>query len=740
MNLKPSMKKTLLAQALLVITSSSYAFELLEEVVVTAQKREQNLQDVGVSVTVFTGDAMKELGMTDSINVAAQTPGLSFGSTGGLNNILNIRGVSQNDFATHQESPVTVYVDEGYISFTSAQLFTNLDLDRVEVLRGPQGTLFGRNSTGGLLHFVTRKPSLEETGGNLSIEAGEDGLIRTEAGFGGPLSDTVAARIAASYAKNDDYMDNIGTGPDVGAAEEWTVRGTLVMQPTNELAAILSLSAYEDENDSSGWGAEPAALDPATGLTIDVDGDVPGAPRTGPETFAGNHTPHFKSEATSANLKIEYDVGDVTFTSVTTFLNHEAQHIEDSDGYSDLFGLGDLGQIFIVGTQDNEQLTQEFRLDGAFDDGGTWVAGVYYLDREATGTNDINYGALLDDALLGAGAVTSDAIDYNEVYNGFSEYSQDTRSWAVFAQVEVSLTDTLALTIGGRHTDDKLDYEYAPVDFIDGVTFGDAFGPLWVAPVSEREREENGFSGKIQLDWTPSNDMLIYAGISQGLKGGGWNYPYVEGGAGAIREFENEVLTSYEVGIKSTLADGLRLNGAAYYYDYKDYQGFQLEGLSLFVVNADAESQGMELELVATPAEGLNVLLGVAYMETEIVSGTDKGNEMPFSPELSANLLIRKGWVLDNGGEFAVQLDANWSDDQEMDTLNSPGVLIEDKYTVNARISYTTADENMTFALMGKNITDEENVMFGVPVGVLGYNQVIWEKPRWISAEVTYNF
>lgn len=231
----------LLVAAIAIAGTGNLQASVIEEIVVTAQKREQNLQDVGVSVTAFTGDAMKELGMTESAGVAAQTPGLSYSSTGGLNTVFNIRGVSQNDFTVHQESPVTTYVDEGYISFTSAMMFANLDMERVEVLRGPQGTLFGRNATGGLLHFVTRKPSLEETEGNATVSLGENGLFGVDGGFGGPLSDTVAGRLAFSHTENDNYIDNLGTAADAGAAEEWAVRGTLLVQLTEDLLSLIHI-------------------------------------------------------------------------------------------------------------------------------------------------------------------------------------------------------------------------------------------------------------------------------------------------------------------------------------------------------------------------------------------------------------------------------------------------------------------------------------------------------------------
>lgn len=709
-------KNTLLSIAISMTVCSTAVASVIDEIVVTAQKREQNMQDVGVSVTAFTGDAMQELGMVESTNVAAQTPGLSYGGTGGLNTILNIRGVSQNDFALHQETPVTVYMDEGYISFPSAQLFTTLDLERVEVLRGPQGTLFGRNATGGLLHFVTKKPSFEAVESNVTLKVGEHGLAAVQGGIGGPISDTVAGRLAVNYSENDTYIDNATVdGLDAGDNDEWSARGTLLWQPTNDLAVTLGVTAYENER-SINYGYLPSSVN-AEGLTI-ATGPVTDSTETVVDQPGG-----WESDATHVNLNVQYDIGEVTLTSITTYLDHYGAHFEDSDVQTDPFALGDNG-IRIWSAQDNEQITQEFRLNGEFDNGGTWVTGLFYMDREQFGLQRIDWGTLFDDPDLGVNPGL-----YNDTYRSDSDILAVTESWAVFAQVEVPVTDTLALTLGARHTQDELEFDFDTRDFITGIEIAELN--------SANESDEKDWSGKVQLDWDVAEGTLVYAGISRGTKGGGYNSPYIEGALlGEVNKFDGEVLTSYEVGVKSDFDNGWRLNASAFYYDYQDYQGFVFENLVSTLVNYDAESQGLELELVANPAEGLDVLVGLSYLDAEI----ENGNTMPFSPEFSVNALVRQSWNLSNGAAVAAQLDANWSDEQEMDPINSPGVTIDAKHTINARLSYTNPEDSMTIALMAHNLTDEENVSFFVPVGVLGYSQVLFEKPRWVSLEASFRF
>ena len=719
---------TLIAVASVTLPIQAGASALMEEIVVTAQKREQNLQDVGAAVTAFSGDAMRELGMTESIDVAAQVPGLSMSTTGGLNNILNIRGVSQNDFSTHQEMPITVYMDEGYISYTSAIRFTSLDMERVEVLRGPQGTLFGRNATGGLLHFVTKKPSLAETEGDISVEVGEEGLVRVRGAIGGALGETVAARIAGSYVENDKYMQNLGVGPDGGGREEWAIRGTLLVQPTDQLQAILSVSAYEDENDSSSYGYQPSAEN-AEALSVKV------GPGTGPKHILSNEPGAWEADGVFVNLNVSYDVGGGTFTSVTSYIENEAFHYEDSDVQSDPWGA--LGipntdsvedQIVISDTQQNEQFTQELRFNRELDNGGNWVLGAFYMDREAAIKDHVVDWGVSFDTLLGLGI--------GAPFGSISNTELTTESWAVFGQVEYPISETVSLTAGLRYTDDDIDFEYVADDFI-RVSPGFNGERVLLGEVSTvTGHSEDDFSGKVQLDWRPSDNVLVYGGFSRGTKGGGYNEPFLDGTLGVVSQFDGEVLEAFEVGVKSDLSDKVRLNAAAYYYDYQDYQGFAFEGLTAKLVNVDAESKGAEIELIANPAEDLDIILGLAVMDAEL----DNGNTMPFSPEVSANLLIRKSWFLGSGASVSLQFDGNWYDDQEMDTLNSPSALIEEKHTINTRMSYTNAADNLTVSLIGRNITDEENILFVVPVGSLGYDQVVYERPSWWSIEVSYRF
>lgn len=702
--------------------------QVLEEITVTAQKREESLQDVGVAVTAFSGDAMNDLGMKLSVDVAAQTPGLTMSTSDGLNNILNIRGVSQNDFGTHQEAPVTVYIDEGYISNQALQRITNLDIERVEVLRGPQGTLFGRNATGGLLHFVTRKPSFDGVEGDFAVEAGQRGLLRLRGGVGGPLSEKVAARFAASYGHNDKYVTNIGTGPDGGEAKQWTARGTLVAQPTDSFQATLSFNAFDENNDSSSYGTQPSF--------VNNDGlSVAAGPGTGPEIIASNHPTLWDSSGNMLNLKLVLDAAGGTITSVTAVLDHEAAHDEDADTQSDPWGaLGIPGttiedNIVIWSRQKNEQLTQELRYDRELGNGGNWVVGVYFMDRESDTFQRVDWGTSFD--TLGVAVPPIGAP-----FGSDTNISLQTKSRAVFSQVGVPLSDTVSLTAGIRYTEDDLDFSFLPDDYIrlepgiegDRLYFG-------VVPTL-RSHSEDDYSGKVQLDWRPNDNTLWYAGFSRGTKGGGYNGPYLDGTAGVVDRFKGEVLHAFEVGVKSDISEKVRLNASAFKYDYKDYQGFAFEGLTALLQNIDGESHGMEVELTAYPADGLDILFGLAYLDAEL----DTGARMPLSPELAVNALVRKSFELGNGGQFAVQLDGNWTDDQEMDTINSPSVQIKAKHTLNVRLTYTGSNDRFSVALIGRNIMDEENLSFAVPVGFLGYDQMMYEKPSWWSVELAYNF
>jgi iron complex outermembrane receptor protein len=688
--------------------------QVLEEVVVTAQKREQNLQDVGVSVTAFTGDQLAKLGFTNSLDIIVQTPGLEVsGAGGGSINSFTIRGVTQNDFAASQEGPVAVYVDEAYISTNVVTGFSLFDLDRVEVLRGPQGTLFGRNATGGLLHYISVRPS-QEFEGFVDLQVGESGRQRLEGAVGGGLTDTISGRISGVYNKSDGLIDN-DMGPDMMERDDYSVRGQLLIEPSSELSVLLK-AQYGDEDDVRGGYAHTLAVDGE--FVNDPDAtDFFGYRSTGGTWNQSNDFPGYtEAEVTDVSAHVNWDIGDYTFTSISNYQNIDHGYGEDADASpNDVYNYEQ--------TTDVDQYSQEFRLNW---DGERHrsVAGLFYLNIDG------DYGTVqTGDAFFGTG------VGYPEGTAEVVDATQETTTYAVFGQTEIDLTDELALTLGARYNYDEKDFDYASTDiyFLQGgdFSFSDDF-------------TDGDWSGKIQLDYRPHEDWLLYAGVNRGIKSGGYNLPLFPIASDDF-EFDGETLTSFEVGVKGSLTPTTRLNASIYYYDYEDYQAYSFDGFATFLFNAEAEMTGAEIELVSSPIEGLDLLLGASWLDADVtdvpLSISPTGDEdAVLAPELTFNGLIRYSWDI-SVGSIAVQVDGHWKDDHNFNLSFTP-VIEEKSYGVaNASISFTSPEEHWSGSVFVKNFTDEDYRSYAFDSsGFFGSIEDVPGPERWVGANVRYRW
>lgn len=650
-SLKPmaSALKPLALAAVSTLTTFSTQAGVLEEVVVTAQKREQSLQEVGIAVSAFTGDQLDTLGFNSSSDVALLTPGVHVGGNlAGQNLQFTIRGVAQNDFSDHTESPVAVYIDETYVAMAQGQRFAMFDLDRVEVLKGPQGTLFGRNATGGLAHFITRKPT-EETDGYIELEYGDYERMRVEGAIGGSLSDSVQGRLSAQWTQQDSYLDNdyVAGGPgtlpgnadptlpepdDFGAEENAAVRAQLLFELSEDAELLLSANWADSTLSTSPYQSEPTAavLDaqgrqrnaihqPAnsvaqafsyeTGAEIlsGVFGPfpraVPGGDALGyidPDGIGLDHTSGDFSiddlntmEARGFSAKLNWDLGDKELIAISDYKDYDKLMGMDVDS-------APMNQLTVWFQAEVEQITQEIRLQGETDN-LRWVTGGFYMHAEydvAQGFKAGNNSPML----LPPGTLAAD-------YPAFAQ--QETDNFSLFGQIDYDISDTLLLTAGLRVMKEEKDYDYAlDVVVYQGLVpgtqwakgtnighFGDVVG-LPVATDFQDDTSDTLWTGKIQIDWTPTSDLLVYAGINRGVKAGGFNAPIDFGGAqltpgGYSYGYDEEILLAYEVGFKSTLFDGsTRFNGSVYYYDYQDYQGYVFAGVSGNVVNYDSTVVG----------------------------------------------------------------------------------------------------------------------------------------------------
>ena len=704
----------------------------------TVQKREQNLQDVGVSVTAFGESQIKELGFTNSVDVVAHTPNLSFGTpTGEGNNVsLTLRGVGLSDFNDNNEGPVAVYIDEVYISALSGVTFQLFDMERIEVLRGPQGTLYGRNTTGGLMHFVSNKPT-EEAEGYIELTIAENNQYKLEGAISGPLADTVQGRLSYAHNEYDGYVDNRVPGnDDANNADNDAFRGQLAIQPSDTLNVLLNAHASKNDAHASAWQHE-STYSPDGGVTsvalpknLDVYGTCPGCDAFGyvdndGDPWAGAYDRDGKLvvENSGGSVNLTWDMGNgLSLTSITAYENFERHYDEDTDA-------SPFQTVHNTYTSEIDQYTQELRLTGNMDR-LQWLGGVYYYDQQVDGGFQIDAS--------GIGYIIGDA-----------NYTQDTESWSVFGQAEYNLTESWVLIGGLRYTDEQRELDYLSNE-LSGIL------PPGMNTLFDYDNtiEHENVTGKLELDWHATEDTLIYGSVSIGTKSAGFNTGLLDDTGifgSTVRAdvpYDEEKLTSYEIGFKADVFGGTsRINAAAFYYDYSDFQAFAFVNLNQVIFNTDASVSGAELEFTSRPIDGLFVLLGAAYLDAEAEdiplndgSGRVRDRVMTLAPEFSANGLIRYEWPAFSG-RLAVQADFSWQDETYFDIQNHPASK-QDSYDIwGARISYTGASERWSVAAFVDNMFEEEYRVYSFDVtNLFGFNQVAYGKPRWAGVTVNYNW
>ena len=708
---------------------------VIEEVVVTAQKREQNVQDVGIAISAVTGEQMRQLGYTNAQQVTALAPGVhTVQPNGEANYAIAMRGVAANDFTTNVESPVAIYLDEVYISQMSGSGFMLFDMERVELLRGPQGTLYGRNATGGLAHFVTVKPSRKVDGyGQLTV--GSYDQVKFEGALGGGLGEGISARVSVATHDNNGYVRNRFLDERLNNANEWAGRVQLLFEPSDSFGVLLNYRRSEQDIDTGFFEHVTANVEGV--LTPDEVNEVLGYIDNDGDVYEGDYDRDGHNDLVTEGFSAtaNWDFENFTLTSITDYSTVVRDYIEDSDA-----SPVPLFNFYL--TTDAEQFSQELRVSGATE-AMDWVAGVYYLDLSVKDSN----GAETDPFVDPAG-------DTPYVTGRDNPYETNTESWSVFGQVERRLNDRLTGILGGRWIRDEKDHAYSinVVDFVPGTVQRNG-NPNILAPVANYfgEREDDEFSVRVALNYDMSEDVMVYASWNRGVKGGGYNSPVFPFASedlaydDATMSYDPERLDAFEVGFKSRLADGLVIfNGAAYYYDYKDYQAFQIVFLDTLTTNADAESYGFELELQATPGEGLDVILGMAYNDIEVDLGRGPAPKTTSvqSPKWNLNGLVRYAWPM-AGGTVAAQVDALYRSKHYFSLTGLPTVE-ENGYTItNASIGYTSADGSYSVTGFVHNLGDVQHLVQTFDLSgpaVFGMVEQYYNKPRWWGVSLAMNF
>lgn len=725
----------------------------LEEVVVTAQKREQSADDVGVAIAAFSAEQMERLNFKNGADVAAQAPNVEIRRHfvgRGLTTNLFIRGVGNTDLNNGAESPVAAFIDEFYMISSSTVDFSLYDMARVEVLKGPQGTLFGRNATGGAFAFVTQEPE-EEFGAFVEGTVGTYGMLTGEGRLNVPVSDSLKLRFSGYHYGHDAFADNDYPGQDDFRESNMDgLRAQALYDVTENWESLLKVEYGKADGNLVGDNMNPMmkfrddVIFAPTNLLGRAKDEDPFDTSHNSKDWAQNQVNH----VLWTNV---WDIDAFTVTSITGWLDQDYDITEDCDASAD--SLCNYNSFY-----ESEHVTQELRLSGSTDS-LNWTAGLYYLKQDAEGGYNLN----VFNGLLGPGLPANAGVLQRSVFETEVEAS------AVFGQVEYALTDTITLIGGLRWQNDKKDFEQ--VDVQELVLVGDldfdgerSFSSQNLTPIGVvlggnnfnkavagdlTELDDDNFSGTLQANWQPTDDSLYYASYRRGIKAGGYNVGVVPIGLPSENwGYDREVLHAYEIGTKQQVADGrARVNLATFYYDYEDYQALSFQNLGQFFVNRPATIVGAEAEIFANPLDGLDIILGVGFLDTEVedvqrgvLESTVADRELGEAPRWTGNVMVRYEFSVPTG-YLSVQLDGNYVDKRFGDILNQTAATLPSYSLWNGNVTYTHESEKFYTRLWVKNIADKEVATYRIEITDLANSgQDNFNEPRTAGVTVGYHF
>lgn len=695
----------------------------LEEVIVTARKREQSLQDVSVAVTALTDSVIAEAQIYTSEDLVQLVPSLTYQQgSNPRQSSFNIRGIGTQSFSTGVEPSVSTMLD-GVVMGRSGQAFMQLlDVERVEVLRGPQGTLFGKNASAGVLHIITRQPT-EEFSGELMAGVAENDEYRLGATVSGPITDGLGFRLSGSGSDVDGWIRNYYDGSDLNNARDYNIRGKLRWDVSDTL--LVKWSSDYGELDCNCTVATIRSLEPFDGNDAQVQQILEEiAPvKVGEKNTETNvNSPNYiDSESWGHALEVNWDIGEFSLTSITAYREYSvAASIDNDNRPTTPLGFDQ------DGITEQEQFTQELRLASPAADRLNYVVGLYYFDQE------VNRQFRRSAELSG----------FEE---GIATFRVDTTNWAAFGELNYSFTNDLRLVLGARYTQDDLEFVFARSREGIGIVVQD---PVDATP---GETDNDDLSGKVALEWSFSEDGMLYASYSQGYKGPAFDVTFGTDPT-TLDPVEPETSDAYELGLKSVWFDSrLMLNAALFLTEFEDFQGqafFDPDGDpncpednpgcdpgnepgNFLLVNAGkVETQGLEVDFNAVVTDSLSLYGGFALIDAEIVDypggncsfGQTFRNECPDGEQdLSGGVMPHSpDWKLALTAQYNRELPASFdlvlqgtykAQDDVLYSLSQDEFTVQDSYgtlDVSARLVDDAGRWDATVYV--KNATDEWHV------------------------------
>lgn len=667
----------------------------VDDVIVTAQRREQAAQDVGIALSVVGGEQLNEKNINVVNDLENAVPALEVDSQfGGGQPQFRIRGIGAREYSSNNASTVGIYVDEVAHPYTVTTQGALFDVARMEVLRGPQGTLYGRNTTGGAVNIITNGPT-DHFDAGLTAEYGTFDRYKVEGFVSGPLSDHLRARLAATTEQGGAWQYNRDTGEELGDANRTAVRGRVIWDASDRVTVNVNATYSRDQSDGLGFRLLAPYTRSGGGVTIPADTEwrITGW-GISPELAAiaglpANAKPQRDNTGFDINAVIKADLGAAELTSITAHQSFERNEYNDWDGTafreSDVFFYNDI-----------DVTSQELRLASTSDGPLSWMVGAHYADESIDGgffTQFRGLGPLIN-----------------------TPYSQGVEAFGIFTHNSYQVNDRLNLVAGLRYETETRSL----------TTTGTSVGAPGVPTTYDTDLSE--VSGRLGLEYKLADDVLFYANVSRGVKSGG----FTTYNATSATPFKPEIVIAYETGVKSEFFDRrVQLNGAIFYYDYRDQQVQGLEydrdnGRLGKITNVPKSSiSGGELELVWAVAPGLNISQHVAYKDGQydeyfaidgpatdaanpvdgpwdVIVANDRSGERLGFPRLTYGGSVSYDWTMSN---INMRAETNYSYRDELYSVSASSIIPE-YWLANASLGFSPVDSNWSVTVWGRNIFD----------------------------------
>jgi iron complex outermembrane receptor protein len=719
----------------------------IEEIIVTAQKREQNIQDVPVAISAFSADMLEVRGIASPQDLQQAVPNLSIGEQTNLGGgaKVTLRGVGSENYGPGGDPGVPIHINGHYTQSTAYVFRDMIDVERVEVQRGPQGTLYGRNAIGGNVNLITRRPT-KEFEASAAIEVGNYNRRMAQAVISGPITGGIRARVVAAKAVRDGFVEELGIGKDRDSVDYVSLRGSLEVDLAPNFQAYINGYYFKDNGNN---------------YTRRIDRDPNNTANFFPFKVSSNTPNEGEDRSKGASIDFTLDLGSVELRSLSAYDKTNTSGNYDLDGNPvrlARFGVG-------IGMK---VLTQEIQAVSKGDGPLKWVLGAFYYKEDS---NELRTNVIdrFDTDSNGFTGLTGDQAQPLVIQ--YSKTRNHADSWAVYGQADYNLTDTLQIEAGLRYTRDRKDY-FSGADTVlsDGSTRSvpTGGGRFTTFPLLNQVFFDNTkgtswskVTGKLGLNYRLNDDALLYGSYSRGYKAGGYAAKQ-----GAF--YDPEVVDAFELGLKGQWAENrVQTNLALFYYNYKNKQELQFFGPSaqfpnggLQLINAtDATSYGAELEILAKVTKAFQIDMSMSYLHarygTFIVKDTQlgtpfqdlAGNILPLAPAMKFNAGAQYDWALGgNAGEITLRGDFSWIGEQFGNALNRKGGVlpatgdqIPEYGVVNASLQWKSSDDSLRISLFARNLTNKYAISNSF---VNGLNEVVQSnlKPRTYGVRIGYNF